>query len=162
MVMTLSDLWDAIQDLVSDNSESETEDQLLELKKELAERMADKFWNKDIFMIFWKDLVVDYLVDEWTLDKLNDAFKGWILNIFSSSMEELKNLRQKIKDAKTEEDLKALESSFFSTSTTQDNITDQWYTTTSTWTTSYDGSSTVSSSEAEWGCTLYRVLYRIC
>ena len=91
----------------------EIDESLIELKKEMAWRIVDKMQEKkwDIMLWLWKDIVVDYLVDEWGLDSISDEVLIWkILDILGISLEDLASLRNNIWTAKTESDLHSLES----------------------------------------------------
>ena len=105
-------------DKKTDNVESWKESvggELTQLKKETVEHIFDKMQenNKgDLFLNVWKDWVVDYLLDEWEAsDKVNDFFIWIGINLLSSSADKLKDLREKIKESNTKEDLQNLERS---------------------------------------------------
>ena len=59
-------------------------EELNKLKKEMVERVVEKMKesNSDLALLVWKDIVADYLVDEWWNDRLHDFFLGLGLNIF--------------------------------------------------------------------------------
>ena len=98
-----------------ENWEINTDGELNQLKKEMIERVIDKMKEQnqdDALLYIWKDLVVDYLLDEWEAeDKVNDFFLWVGINFFSNSADKLKDLREKIKNSKTKEELQNLENS---------------------------------------------------
>jgi len=103
-----------------ESQQDETEDELIRLKKEMAGRIVDKMKEKDqndIILTFWKDLIVDYLVDEWNKDSVNDfliwmGLDLWIsMNLFDNSLDKLSDLRKEIKNKQTKEELDSLEES---------------------------------------------------
>jgi hypothetical protein len=65
---------------------SETSENLLALKKELAEEYIKKMEKEksDIFLSIGRDSVVDYLVDEGFTDGIHDAVVEQALNSLSS------------------------------------------------------------------------------
>ena len=87
-------------------------DELKQLKTEMIWRVIEKMREKnkdDAFLYIWEDLVVDYLLDEGELsDKINDAFLGMGIDLFSTSAEQLKDLREKIRVSNTKEKLENL------------------------------------------------------
>lgn len=86
-------------------------EELNKLKKEMVERVVEKMKesNSDLALLVWKDIVADYLVDEWWNDRLHDFFLGLGLNIFSGCSEQLKDLREKISQTKSKKELNDLE-----------------------------------------------------
>ena len=92
-----------------------TDSELNQLKRDMIERVVDKMKEKnedDAFLSVWKDLVVDYLLDEWeSSDKVNDFFIWIGINLLSTSADQLKDLREKIKNSNTKEELESLEKS---------------------------------------------------
>lgn len=93
--------------------DSGTSEELLQLKKEMANRVVDKMQEKkwDLVLSLWKEMIVDYLVDEgWMDDALSDELVLWnLIWVLSSSSEDLKNLRGEIVNLKTAEELKSFE-----------------------------------------------------
>ena len=89
--------------------------ELLQLKKEMIGRVFDKMKEKnkgDIFLHVWKKLVEDYLLDEWVSnDKVGDFFIWMGITFLSSSSNQLKDFRERIKNSNTKEELDALEKS---------------------------------------------------
>ena len=75
---------------------SETSENLLALKKELAEEYIKKMEKEksDIFLSIGRDSVVDYLVDEGFTDGIHDAVVEQALNSLSSLSWDLKNFRE--------------------------------------------------------------------
>ena len=104
--------------------QEKTNNELIQLKKEMIERVIDKMKKKDqndAFLHLWKDMVIDYLLDEWeTNDKINDFFLWMGINLFSTSANELKDIREKIKNSNTKEELETLEKSII------ENLDSQW------------------------------------
>ena len=98
-----------------ENWDKNVDEELNQLKKEMIWHIVDKMKEKnkdDGVLQFWKDLVVDYLLDEWEAeDKVNDFFLWLSINLFSNSTNQLKDLREKIKNCNTKEDLEFLEKS---------------------------------------------------
>ena len=100
-----------------ENESNESAKELLELKKDLADKVAEKLIEKDsnILSLLFKWSVSDYLIDENTI---NDAFHDevllwgiwesiWIINpIF-------KKYREKFSSIKTKADLEELKSTIF-------------------------------------------------
>ena len=120
----------------------EIDNSLIELKKEMAWRIVDKMQEKkwDLMLWLWKDMVVDYLVDEWGLDSISDEIVVWkILDIFELSLEELTHLRDDISNTTTESDLQSLETRIIEQ---LDKGTTDEATTSQSETTSYQSSAT--------------------
>ena len=101
----------------TENESNESADELLELKKELADEVAEKLIEKDsnIFSLFFKWSISDYLIDENTInDALHDEvllwglWKSiWIINpIF-------KKYREKFSEIRTKTDLENLKNTIF-------------------------------------------------
>ena len=92
-----------------------TDQELIQLKKEMIERVFDKVKEKnkdDIFLLVWKKIVEDYLLDEWvTNDKIGDFFIWMWLTFLSTSKSQLKDFREQIKNTNTKEELNTLEAS---------------------------------------------------
>ena len=112
----LSDAVSTVSKLKETIGSSETNEALVELKKETASHVIDKLAEKraDIKIEWAKSLVVDYLVTEWFLDSFwDEIIKAW-LDTFISSSKELQNLKEVIAENNTEEWLKNLESSILS------------------------------------------------
>ena len=102
---------------VVENEWSETNEELLELKKELAEEIVQKLQEKNSnflsAMLEWS--IADYLVDEDTIsDSIHDEFLIW--NLWESAWiisPELKKYRKMFSDAKTKNDLENLKTTIF-------------------------------------------------
>lgn len=127
--------------------QDKTNNELNQLKKEMIERIVEKMKENnqnDVFLSSWKDLVVDYLLDEWEAkDKVND-FLLWIgINLLSSSADQLNDFREKIKNSNTKEDLEALEKSII------DNLNNSWNIKTQTWNHSSWGTTSSWSTSSE-------------
>ena len=144
--------------------QEKTWNELNQLKKEMIERVVDKMKEKDqndAFLHIWKDIVVDYLLDEWeSNDKVNDFFIWMGINLFSNSAGKLKDLREQIRKSNTKEELETLEKSII------ENLDNQWNgqqttSSTSSWgvvawtaaasTVAYASSSKTDSSDTESG-----------
>lgn len=96
----------------SEESVESVDEELTDLKKEMAERIVDKMWEKysDFLLYFWKWWVTDYLVDEWGEDIFNDMLIEKLgVNMLSGYGDQLKNLRDQIKKAETKEAIADLE-----------------------------------------------------
>ena len=108
MIMTF---LEAAQDMFSsimDKSDfSETSENLLTLKKELAEEYIKKMEKEksDIFLSIGRDSVVDYLVDEGFTDGIHDVVVEQALNSLSWLSWDLKNFREKLNNAATEQEI---------------------------------------------------------
>lgn len=108
MIMTF---LEAAQDMFSsimDKSDfSETSENLLTLKKELAEEYIKKMEKEksDIFLSIGRDSVVDYLMDEGFTDGIHDAVVEQALNSLSWLSWDLKNFREKLNNAATEQEI---------------------------------------------------------
>jgi len=130
--------------------QGKTWNELNQLKKEMIERVIDKMKEKnqnDAFLYIWKDIVVDYLLDEWeSNDKVNDFFIWVGINLFSNSAGKLKELREQIRKSNTKEELETLEKSII------ENLDNQWSIQTST-------SSTSSWWIVAWTATASSVAY---
>ena len=86
---------------------SETSENLLVLKKELAEEYIKKMEKEksDLFLSIGRDSVVDYLVDEGFTDGIHDAVVEQALNSLSWLSWDLKNFREKLNNAATEQEI---------------------------------------------------------
>lgn len=102
---------EAAQDMFSsimDKSDfSETSENLLTLKKELAEEYIKKMEKEksDLFLSIGRDSVVDYLMDEGFTDGIHDAVVEQALNSLSWLSWDLKNFREKLNNAATEQEI---------------------------------------------------------
>ena len=124
--MTRIDTW------TIDAWQEKTNNELNQLKRETIERIVEKMKENnqdDAFLQVWKDLVVDYLLDEWEWsDKVNDFFLWIGIDLLSSSADQLKDLREKIKNSNTKEELETLEKSVI------ENLNNSWDDQTQSWT----------------------------
>lgn len=147
-----------------ENEEKDINEELNQFKKEMIEHIVDKMKesNKaDAFLYIGKDLVVDYLLDEWEAeDKVNDFFLWMGINFFSNSANQLKNLREKIKNCDTKESLEALEKSIIESLDNQWNsqqndtsTISSWWTV--VWTAAASSASYMNSSQKESWDTVY-------
>lgn len=95
--------------------QTNTDQELRQLKQETVERIINKMKEdkqNDIFLHLWKDLVTDYLLyDEESSDKIHDFFLWISINLFSASAKQLKDIREKIRNSHTKEELDNLEKS---------------------------------------------------
>ena len=151
-------------------------DELNKLRKEMAERVVEKMGEKDLTLLIWKKLVTDYLVDEWWWeDKVNDFFLWVGLNMFSKYTDQLEDLRIKINQTKSKEEIdeseKSIIESLWNPSSSwwedlpDDSRDDSWDISNSVWATTWAVtwtvvSSTTSSSEGRrydnlWTSTEY-------
>lgn len=102
---------EAAQDMFSSMMEksdfSETSENLLTLKKELAEEYIKKMEKEksDLFLSIGRDSVVDYLMDEGFTDGIHDAVVEQALNSLSWLSWDLKNFREKLNNAATEQEI---------------------------------------------------------
>lgn len=107
----MANMIDAIKGIVeSINENPEIKEELLNLKKELANEIIAKFEEEkpDLMLTIGRDLVSDYLIDEGWSDKIHDALVEKGIESLSSQAPELKEIREKLNKAKTEEELKHL------------------------------------------------------
>ena len=132
-----------------DTWQERTDNELNQLKKEMIERIVDKMKENnqdDAFLHVGKDIVVDYLLDEWeNTDKVNDFFLWIGINLLSSSADQLKDLREKIKNSNTKEELEILEKSVI------ENLNNSWDDQTQSWTSGSSGSTSSSwTTSSSW------------
>lgn len=110
----MTTLMDSVKTMInslSESSDTETTENLLDLKKELAEQIVEKLEveNSDFILSMGRDVVIDYLVEEWWTDKIHDAVVEQGLDAFLPSLaSELKERREKLKEASTEAELQRL------------------------------------------------------
>lgn len=100
-----------IIETMNKEEDTETTQNLLDLKKELAEQIFEKLEaeNSDFMLSIGRDVVIDYLVEEWWTDKIHDAVVEQGLDAFLPSLAlELKERREKLKEASTEAELQRL------------------------------------------------------
>ena len=131
--------------------EGNLEWELVQLKKEMIGHVIDKMKenNKsDLFLNIWEDLIVDYLLDEWDIgDKVSDFFIGTGINLFSWSGDQLKDLREKIRETNTKEDLENLEKNVIEGLNNQDSSSSS----TSSWRVAWAGAAAyVTSYSYSW------------
>lgn len=98
-----------------ENNPKTTEDDLLELKKQFAEKYVQKNINNSILQS--TGIVEDYLINEGFWDKLKDKFvyeklleKG---DLEINTIDEMKQLRKDLEKIKTKSELLTLEDNFF-------------------------------------------------
>lgn len=115
---------DSVKDIiVSLNEDPETEAKLQMLREEIARKYLENLKKEkpDIFITVAEDKVFDYLIDEGLLDQIHDAVVGKILETMSWSARELKELRERLKTASTQEELDNLKNQIWSKSTSSEN-----------------------------------------
>jgi hypothetical protein len=86
MIMTFLEATQDMFSSIMDKSDfSETSENLLTLKKELAEEYIKKMEKEksDLFLSIGRDSVVDYLMDEGFTDGIHDAVVEQALNSLS-------------------------------------------------------------------------------
>ena len=97
-----------------ENKNYETSDELLNLKKELADEIVDKLEEKnpENFPIIFKWFISDYLINEKTI---NDFIYDYILlwKILWIKTDQLDNLRKEINDVENKEDLEKIRIKIF-------------------------------------------------
>ena len=88
---------------------SSTQEELVELKTDLAKAVVEKMKEKDPLSIVGiaDDMVVDYLVSEWFFDAIKDNMMGKALEL-SSLHGLLSEIREKLKKVDTKEQLDQL------------------------------------------------------
>lgn len=150
-----------------ENENNETSDELLNLKKELAEEIVDKLLEKDLnissYLFKWS--IADYLVNDDTFsDKVHDEVLMW--NFWKEAWiitPELKKYREMISNAKTKDDLENLKTTIFNElwqnnqesntwdTNTENSTTESWWTApeTATLTTSVTTWAAISSWSTE-------------
>lgn len=107
----MSSLGDALKEIVTNiKKDPETEAQLQGFRKEIAESYVQKLEKEksDLFLSIGRDLIVDYLVDEGFTDSIHDAFVEKVLISLSSNFSDLKEFRDKLKNATTDDVLSSL------------------------------------------------------
>lgn len=110
------ELLNAMKDIYeSVNEDSETAEKLLILKKEIADEIVEELNAKspDFVVSLGKDLIADYLVDEGFSDRLHDSFVEKGLAALSGHAPKLKELREKLQKASTQEQLLSLKDEVF-------------------------------------------------
>lgn len=112
-------------DNIENRTETNTKEELQQLRRELLWKAIDKKKNDDyILSKISKDDTIDYLLNEWKGKlKLKRIFR-WILLSFSKSIKELKEYSKKLKDCDTINELNGLETEILnwnSNNETQDN-----------------------------------------
>ena len=104
---------DSVKDIiVSLNEDPETEVKLQMLRKEIAREYVKKLKKEkpDILITVAEDKVLDYLIDDWFTDQFHDAAVGKMINVMSWFSGELKEFREKLNSASTEDELIVLKS----------------------------------------------------
>lgn len=98
---------DMFSSIMDKSDFSETSENLLTLKKELAEEYIKKMEKEksDLFLSIGRDSVVDYLVDEGFTDGIHDTVVEQALNSLSWLSWDLKNFREKLNNAATEQEI---------------------------------------------------------
>lgn len=104
---------DSVKDIiVSLNEDPETEAKLQMLRKEIAREYVKKLKKEkpDILITVAEDKVLDYLIDDWFTDQFHDAAVGKMIDFMSWFSGELKEFREKLNSASTEDELIVLKS----------------------------------------------------
>lgn len=118
--MNVLNAMNEIVKAVNETSEdTATAENLLNLKKELAEQIVEKMEaeSPDLLLSMGKEFVVDYLVDEGMMDKIHDAFVEKGLDARTSASPKLKELRGKLKEINSKEALESLKNEILATPT---------------------------------------------
>ena len=106
-----------IEQQTTENENNKSSDELLELKKELANEIVDKILEKDsnLFSVLFKWSVSDYLVDENSIeDAIHDEIMLWGLwQPVWLITPALKRYREMFSQAKTKDDLENLKTTIF-------------------------------------------------
>lgn len=108
----MTNILNQVQEFVeSVTSAPETNEELLTLKKELANSIVEKLEkeNPDILLSLDKELVAEYLVHEGIMDGLKDSILEKTLLKLSKLAPQLTTWREQINTIKTAEQLKDLE-----------------------------------------------------
>lgn len=104
-------LLEWLKDIVASLNESpEAKAELEDLRKEIAKGYLEKLEKEkpDILLMFAKDQVLDYLIDDWIADKFRAHLIENVLMPMSGLALELKEFREKLKKASTKEELELL------------------------------------------------------
>lgn len=112
-----------------ENWQENTNNELSQYKEEIINHIVEEMRKEDPSITFvWKKSISKYLLDDRKNSFRN--FLTWIgINIFSSSSKKLKELREKIKNIDTKEELKTLEESIINNiAESQKNKTSSWST----------------------------------
>ena len=117
-------LFEAVKDLMEfANEDPEVTKALQSLKRDIAKdyvaRLKEK--NPAFFLMISEDIVVDYLLDEGILDQIHDTFVGKILEIMPWFARELKEVKEWLKSASTQEELARLKYKIWLESTSAEN-----------------------------------------
>lgn len=117
-------LFEAVRDIVDFvNEDTEVTKALQSLKRDIAKdyvaRLKEK--NPAFFLMISEDIVVDYLLDEGILDQIHDTFVGKILEIMPWFARELKEVKEWLKSASTQEELARLKYKIWLKSTSAEN-----------------------------------------
>ena len=110
-------LLEWLKDIVASLNESpEAKEELEDLRKEIAKGYLEKLEKEkpDILLMFAKDQVLDYLIDDWIADKFHDAIVGKTITSISGLSSDLKEFREKLNKASTKEELETLKSQIIS------------------------------------------------
>ena len=116
-------LFEAVKDLMEFvNEDPEVAKALQSLKRDIAKDYVTQLKEKkpDFFLMVAEDKVVDYLL-EGILDQFHDAAVGKMLETMSWSAGELKEFRERLNSASTQEELANLKNQIWSESTSSEN-----------------------------------------
>lgn len=110
----MTNILNQVQEFIENTTGNpETQKELLNLKKELAKKVIEKFksekWNLLLSTKFGENAVEDYLVKEDIFDAATDHLWENSVLILLDGLPELKDIREKLNNAKTSEQLKDLE-----------------------------------------------------
>ena len=117
-------LFEAVKDIMDFvNEDPEVAKALQSLKRDIAKDYVTQLKEKkpDFFLMVAEDKVVDYLLDEGILDQFHDAAVGKMLETMSWSAGELKEFRERLNSASTQEELANLKNQIWSESTSSEN-----------------------------------------
>ena len=117
-------LFEAVKDLMEFvNEDPEVTKALQSLKRDIAKDYVTQLKEKkpDFFLMVAEDKVVDYLLDEGILDQIHDTFVGKILEIMPWFARELKEVKEWLKSASTQEELARLKYKIWLESTSAEN-----------------------------------------
>lgn len=142
-----------------ENENNETSDELLDLKKELAEEIVDKLLEKDfsISSYLFKWSITNYLVNDDTFsDKVHDELLMW--NFWKEAWiitPELKKYREMISNAKTKDDLENLKTTIFNELWQNNQKSNTWDTNTGnsateSWQVNKGTATTIATSTTTW------------
>lgn len=122
--ITTFSMLDMIHQLWNTINKDDTD--ILDLKKEIAEDIIQKFKDENTELLLWigDDLIKDYLIDEGILDRIKDfAIEQWI-NLLNHSLL-LKWYREQLSKLSTRQELEAFQKTLTTSSTPPIDTTDR-------------------------------------